>query len=85
MSGEGGRVHPALILKTFYVIFLVLEDIFEYFCLFFGEAKNKLFQLVTVHHQNELKTHADLTPLLRTPGIVKGNKSLKISHLVWFQ
>ena len=42
MSGEGGRVHPALILqdKTFYVIFLVLEDIFEYFCLFFGEAKN---------------------------------------------
>ena len=21
----------------------------------------------------------------RTPGIVKGNKSLKISHLVWFQ
>ena len=64
MSGEGGRVHPALILKTFYVIFLVLEDIFEYFCLFFGEAKNKLFQLVTVHHQNELKTHADDHPPL---------------------
>ena len=21
----------------------------------------------------------------RTPGIVKGNKSLKISHLVWFK
>ena len=25
------------------------------------------------------------SPGIRTPGIVKGNNSLKISHLVWFK
>ena len=35
------------------------------------------------HKEMSLSTTLNRQP--RTPGIVKGNKSLKISHLVWFK
>ena len=37
-----------------------------------------------VKSYDQIKILADF-PIVRTPGIVKGNNSLKISHLVWFE